>query len=98
MKYAVVHFEYHEGRTGNPFLFTVQGTPDTKAEWEQFGGKTRQTMTLAEIEAKGITLPAAFASATADSAKLIDSLRAQLITSNAAVDDLKARVRAVLES
>lgn len=66
MKYAVVHFEYMQSREGNPYLFTVEGTPETKAEWEKYRGTTRQTMTLAELNEAGIELPGVINEAAAD--------------------------------
>lgn len=57
MKFRIGHFDYNEARVGNLYLFTVIGTPETKEEWEETKGETRETMTLAEVEAKGIPLP-----------------------------------------
>lgn len=95
MKFRIGHFEYNEDRTGNPYLFTVIGTPETKAEWDNVKGETRQTMTLAEIEAKGIALPDAIAQGNAEAAKRADAVSGDLATVTAERDALATKLQNV---
>lgn len=95
MKYTVVHFEYQQARDGNPFLFTVEGEPTTLAEWKQYGGKTRETKTQAEIEAMGLTVPGAFTTSAAEAAKRADEKLAEATTVRAELDAVKAELDAV---
>lgn len=95
MKFAVVHFEFNQARTGNPYLFTVEGTPDTLAEWKAFGGTTRETLTLAECEAKGITLPIAIGAAATEAAKRADALQADKLAADDTIANLSASVQAL---
>jgi hypothetical protein len=88
MKYAVVHFEYNLARVGNPYLFTVEGTPELLAEWKAHGGTTRETMTLAECEARGITLPIAIGTAATEAVKRADEAQAAKI----AAEDIVAQL------
>lgn len=94
MKFAVVQFEYNVARVGNPYLFTVEGTPDTLAEWKSFGGTTRETLTLAECEAKGITLPVAIGTAATEAAKRADALSADNLAKQDALDAANAALSA----
>lgn len=94
MKYSVVQFEYSANRAGNPFMFGVEGEPTTLAEWKATGGKTRQTMTLAEIEAAGIALPDAFAGASAETTKRADALQAEITEVRAAYATIAAKLEA----
>lgn len=98
MKFRIGHFEYNEGRKGNPYLFTVFGTPETKEEWETTKGETRQTMTLAEIEAAGITLPDALATADAEATKRADAVAGDLATVTAERDALAAKLQNVVNA
>lgn len=77
MKYRVIHFDYHVKRDQSPFMFTVEGEPETLAEMKATG-MTVETLTLAEIEARGISLPTALGTANAVAAKRIDELSAQV--------------------
>ena len=92
MKYRIGHFEYNEDRTGNPYLFTVIGTPELKADWEKHRGETRQTMTLAEVEAAGIALPDAIGASVAVAAKRVDALTDEIANARADCQNMQAEV------
>lgn len=94
MKYEVIGFSWEKAREGNPFMFTVEGVPQTKAEWDQHQGKPRETCTLAELEARGIALPAALATANADAAKKADALQAERAVKDAEAQQAVAEVSA----
>lgn len=81
MLYAPIRVEYslaREREGGAPFLIDIEGTPETLQEMHQFGGRTRQTCTLAEAEGKGVTLQSAFAAIDADMARRMTALEASI--------------------
>lgn len=98
MKYRIGHYEYSEDRKDNPYLFTVIGTPDLKAEWEQYRGETRETMTLAEIEAKGIELPDAVGAGIAKAAKDVDAMRGERDEARAMATDAARKYAALKDA
>lgn len=100
MKYRIGHYDYNEDRTGNPYLFTVIGTPEHTVDWEKYRGETRQTMTIAEIEAAGIPLPDAIGAGMTEAAKRIDALAAQAVSLRAeiaALNEKLAKAEAAIE-
>ena len=102
MIFAPIRVEYslaREREGGAPFFIDIEGTPETLQEMQQYGGKTRQTCTIAEAEAKGVTLATAFAAIDADMARRLADAEASIIQINATANELvAAAVRAKAEA
>lgn len=94
MRYEALRFEYSLARLrdgGVPIFIDVEGTPETLQEVQQYGGKTRETCTLAEAEAKGVTLPDVLSAVNADMANRLTAAEASIMQINV---DAQARVAA----